>query len=340
MTMIDCHAHAFPTLSEMADNLPPGVADVLRAAVSPMAQAFADEVANVVPGGQRLKRLAKSVFDFTTRPPVAPSHPSDVAAMRAKLPKHIAQGLEYWLTMNSAPRLLVEGSIEQLMQSMHDNGIEKTVLIGAPPIANADWVLEQARIYEGRIVPVVNIPVFDEHAPEHAWSDALSDLAARGAAGFKIHPNFDPYGEHHPAVRAVFEVAQKTNKFVILHTGCFGVASYIKHHPAEPADYQHLFTAYPDVRVCLAHMNRENPERAWEMMRRHDQLWTDTSWQTPESIRRAVDTMGDERILLGSDWPLLTLDLQRDSAKNVQDGLGPTLAEKITSTNARTFLQL
>ena len=87
-------------------------------------------------------------------------------------------------------------------------------------------------------------------------------------------------------------------------------------------------------------MNRENPERAWEMMRRHDQLWTDTSWQTPESIRRAVDTMGDERILLGSDWPLLTLDLQRDSAKNVQDGLGPTLAEKITSTNARTFLQL
>ena len=56
MTMIDCHAHAFPTLTEMADELPPGVADVLRAAVSPMAQALADEVANRVPGGQRLKR--------------------------------------------------------------------------------------------------------------------------------------------------------------------------------------------------------------------------------------------------------------------------------------------
>ena len=338
--MIDCHAHAFPTLSEMAEQLPPGVSDVIRAALSPTAQAVAKEVTNLVPGAKRVKRLAKSVFDLTTRPPVTPSHPTGVAEMRAKLPTHIAQGLEYWSTINSAPRLFVEGNMEQLLDSMDQNGIEKTVLIGAPPIANAEWVIEQSTVYPGRIVPVVNIPVFDDDAPEHAWTDELSRLADQGAAGFKIHPNFDPYGEHHPAVRAVFEVAQQKNKFVILHTGCFGVATYIKHHPAEPAAYQHLFTAYPDVRVCLAHMNRENPERAWEMMRSHEQIFADTSWQTPASIRAAVDAVGDDRILLGSDWPLLTLDLQKDSANNVRDGLGSELAEKITSRNARVFLGL
>ena len=215
MSMIDCHAHAFPTLSEMTKLLPPGVGEIMQAVLSPTAQALAGGIADLVPGARRVQRLARSVFDLTTRPPIAPSHPTDIAALRAKLPTHIAQGLEYWSTMNSAPRLFVEGSMEQLMQSMDDNGIEKTVLIGAPPLATADWIIEQAEIHRGRIIPVVNIPVFDEGAPPDAWTDALSKLADQGAAGFKIHPNFDPYGEHHPAVRAVFEVAQKKNKFVI-----------------------------------------------------------------------------------------------------------------------------
>jgi len=340
MSMIDCHAHAFPTLTEMTKLLPPGVGEVLQAALSPTAQAVAGGIANLVPGARRVQRLAKSVFDFTTRPPIAPSHPTDIAALRAKLPTHIAQALEYWSTINSAPRLFVEGNMAQLMESMDQNGIEKTVLIGAPPVATAEWILEQAATYDGRIVPVVNIPVLGEDAPSDAWTDALSKLAEQGAAGFKIHPNFDPYGEHHPAVHAVFEVAQKMNRFVILHTGCFGVATYIKHHPAEPSAYQHLFVAHPDVRVCLAHMNRENPERAWEIMRQHDQVFADTSWQPPDSISRAVNEVGDDRILLGSDWPLLTLDLQRDSANNVRDGLGSKLAEKVTSANAKVFLQL
>ena len=45
-------------------------------------------------------------------------------------------------------------------------------------------------------------------------------------------------------------------------------------------------------------------------MKRYEQLYTDTSWQPAEAISRAIAALGSERILLGSDWPLLHTELQ------------------------------
>src|SRR5690606_37371000 len=151
----------------------------------------------------------------------------------------------------------------------------------------------------GRLVPVAILPDLLPGAPLAEWISALHDLADRGARGFKIHPNFDDKVADHPAYRAVFEVASARRMFIILHTGCFAVPAYPSRRPAEPSDFEPLFAAHPEVPVCLAHMNRDHPERAWQVMARHPTLYADTSWQSAAAIGRAIETVGPERLLLG-----------------------------------------
>ena len=48
-----------------------------------------------------------------------------------------------------------------------------------------------------------------------------------------------------------------------------------------------VLRAYPDGRVCLAHMNRDAPEVVWPLLQELPNLYTDTSWQPADAIRRA-----------------------------------------------------
>jgi predicted TIM-barrel fold metal-dependent hydrolase len=177
----------------------------------------------------------------------------------------------------------------------------------------------------------------DEMAVD-AWCAELDRLVEAGAAGFKIHSNVDGLEATHPAYRAMFEVANKRGLFVIVHTGCFHVMHYRRKGAVEPFEFVPLFEDFPDVRVCLAHMNRANPERAWEIMRAHENVYTDTSWQTVDSLHRAVDSVGVDRLLLGSDWPLLHDDLQGDCADILTRALSADQAEQVAGDNALRFL--
>jgi predicted TIM-barrel fold metal-dependent hydrolase len=85
-------------------------------------------------------------------------------------------------------------------------------------------------------------------------------------------------------------------------------------------------------------MNREHPEQAWDVMKRHEQVFADTSWQTAEAIRRAVATVGSERLMVGSDWPLLHLDLQRDAFAVAEQAATGKAQDDLFALSARRLL--
>ena len=45
-------------------------------------------------------------------------------------------------------------------------------------------------------------------------------------------------------------------------------------------------------------MNRDHPERAWDVVNRHQNVYVDTSWQSVKTVRQALDAIPLERILL------------------------------------------
>jgi predicted TIM-barrel fold metal-dependent hydrolase len=326
--MIDCHAHAFPTLEDALARVSPhaahafrGIGDRVKAGIEglPFARGRA-ELAELLSTA-----LDKTAFDV-----------EQVANLRRTNAR--VKQLEPVLALASLPQLAHGASPAKLLESMERNGVERTVLIAAEPMAPNEWVLEHARQAGGKLVPVVNIPRMDAKATDAQWFDAFTELAEGGARGFKIHLNMDGVGATHRAYRALFEAARAHDLFVIVHTGCFHVPGYKLAEAAEPRLFDPLFEDFRDVRVCLAHMNRDDPERAWETMRRFDQVWTDTSWQPADAIARAVDQIGEGRLLLGSDWPLLHADLQGDVLRILRHALGDARAERVGTENARAFL--
>lgn len=312
---IDTHAHAFPGLDYLARAWPE---PLQRAAGAGVALAgWLQKLRSGAPPRVSVERLA---------------------SMRTRGPRRLHQALEMTAGLAMLPALATRASLEDLYVSMDAHGIDRTVVIAAWPSAPNDWLLPAARASAGRIVPVAHPVRLSEHDPEDTWTDAYAALWEDGARGFKIHHNMDGLDPNSRAYRTMFEVASSTGSFVIVHTGCFNVIGYKHQRPATPALFERYFEEYPDVRVCLAHMNRDHPEEAWGVVRKFDNVFVDTSWQPVEAVRRAIAEVGAERVLLGSDWPLLHADLQGDCVSVIERAATDAEQAIIFDSAARRFI--
>jgi predicted TIM-barrel fold metal-dependent hydrolase len=248
----------------------------------------------------------------------------------------VNQAIEMGVGLALLPEVMLRGRIADLAKSMDRHGITRSVVIGGGKAAPNDWLLEACRADPGRFVAVTTLPF--PHGDERIYETEYHRLADRGARGFKIHPNMDGLPADHAAYRMLFKVAEERKLFVILHTGCFCTFVYKHLRPADPHEYMPHFDRHPKVRVCLAHMNRDEPQVAWALMHKYPQLYTDTSWQPIEAVRTAISEAGPDRILLGSDWPLLHGKLQGDARRVLEQAASPRDAERIGHDNALAFL--
>lgn len=326
--MIDAHVHAFPAVSQtvaeaVARTFGKRAAEIVRSSVAPAARSA---------GEHAWRRIM----------PLLPSGPAldieRVAAVKREVPR-AHRYLEAAGSVALLPPVVLGGTVEGLLASMNRHGIAQSVLIGARGAASNAWLLGEAcRQGAGRLVPVATLPELPADAKPSEWLSAYEALARDGARGFKIHSNWDGIDATHPAIAALFEVAQAHRLFVILHTGCFHVLGYKRTSAVDVSSFRRFFDAFPAVRVCLAHMGRDQPEHVWASMKRYEQLYADTSWQTEESIAHAIATVGSDRLMLGSDWPLLHLELQGDAIARAKAAAKGGALEDLFERSARRFL--
>ena len=329
MPIYDTHAHVFPSVRErLQDQLPPG-----------FVQTFDEWVqkTTVPPGFNTLKKYWIKWLE-TLEQKGKSIDIETVAGFQARFHPQMFKVLEGLISTVLGPAQTLQGTVAHLVESMTTHGIDKTVVIASGVHSPNEWLLDQAA-EQDRLIPVISLPALPPSSNVESYADELERLIARGARGFKIHSNFDNIPGDHPAYRAYFEVAKAHSKFIILHTGCFHVPLYKNSTPPSLLEFEGYFQEYPDVKVCLAHMNRDQPEEAWVYMKRFAQLYTDTSWQTSANIRQAQVAVGHDRILLGSDWPLLHKNLQGDALEVLRQALTERQVDKICGENAEEFMR-
>lgn len=124
--------------------------------------------------------------------------------------------------------------------------------------------------------------------------------------GLKLHSAFSrvPGGVTRDIYKSFFAFARKKNIPVIVHSGRW----------QEMSSYKFVFEAarrYPDVRFICAHLGGDFEGLKIEAPREYkkarlDNLWFDTSG-TREfwTIEMAVEEIGAERIIFGSDYPVM-----------------------------------
>jgi predicted TIM-barrel fold metal-dependent hydrolase len=147
--------------------------------------------------------------------------------------------------------------------------------------------------------------------------------------GIKLHPTFDGFHPNDPSIHPLMELLAERDMAVLIHCG----------HPVYslPWSIEELVVSFPHVRVVLGHMGHCNTiyiNGAIHVAERNPNVYLETSGMPmPTKIREAVDRVGAERVLFGSDIPFHHPKVEIDRVKLA--GLSPAELEGVLSTNAR-----
>lgn len=120
--------------------------------------------------------------------------------------------------------------------------------------------------------------------------------------GLKIHPYHSDIAPDSDRVKPYLDMASRFALPVISHTGMPGGSDSV----------EHLYNAakmYTDVKFIMAHMGLGTDNaKALDVMGKADNLYADTAWVPYETVLKAVEMYGSDRIMFGSDMPIDGLD--------------------------------
>lgn len=187
---------------------------------------------------------------------------------------------------------------EVLLPLLDEAGIDKAVIMtyrdaSSPDDPATKYLLEAIARYPDRLIGYVRL---DAEAPE-AMAALDRALGQDGLKGLKLHTvsyvGF-PYGEG--TLRLLRRCAEY-NAPVLFHSGDEPLAL-----PQELAEAARLC---PETTVILAHMGGfYHCQAAIDVASELPNIYLDTSAMPyPDMIKRAVETIGPERVLFGSDGP-------------------------------------
>ena len=180
--------------------------------------------------------------------------------------------------------------------------------------------------YPNRLVPLGSVnPWFGE--------DALDEvercLTSLGFKGLKLHPWFTGFLANSPLMDGICEVAAKHGKPILFHTGTPPGSA--------PLQVGVLAERHPTNVFVLAHLGLPDlwPE-AIAAAKRYPNLYLETAGAHSLSIRTAVEILGADRVLYGSDAPFggsNNVFFQRDKVRLL--GFSSVDMAKIMGDNAR-----
>jgi predicted TIM-barrel fold metal-dependent hydrolase len=204
------------------------------------------------------------------------------------------------LTLAMPLGLIVESTPSDLDDVMNESGIDYALAIASPPLSDNDFILDLAD-KNPKILPVVNIPRTSARP-----ASLFKKYVKRGARALKIHPAMDGEGVDSTRYKSLIKAAGEAGLPVIIHTGCIHTHAFYRDPSQGRAEnFERWYASYPDVRFILAHTNFHEPQVALELADKYPNLFVETSWQPAEIISESVRRIGAERVLFGSDWPLV-----------------------------------
>jgi uncharacterized protein len=185
----------------------------------------------------------------------------------------------------------VSCSDDQLVQSMIDYNVEKSAVY----YFDNELTRKAVQKYPDRLVGCV-WP--DPHGPAAAEKVRVA-LSEWGFKGIKLHPLFQAFLPNDQAVHPIMEEARRAKVPVLIHTG---------HSPFSlPWSVGELAESFPDVKIVMLHMGDGHGlyiQAAINTAKKMDNIYLETSaMPMATKIREAMETVGKDRVMYGSDIP-------------------------------------
>ncbi len=138
----------------------------------------------------------------------------------------------------------------------------------------------------------------DPNYGEDAVAEVERAVEELGLSGVKLHPRSQAFYPDDPEAVRVVEKAADLGVPVIIHTA--------RGEPfSDPVKVDPLAEEVPDAIIVMAHMGKvRGYDAAISVAESHENVYLETSLvKDPAVIERAAETVGDERVIFGSDSP-------------------------------------
>lgn len=186
----------------------------------------------------------------------------------------------------------------------------------------------------------------------HVEDPDLADVAreatgALGLRGFKLHLSVQRFFVDDPRLIPVWERAEAEGHLLMLHAGTLPYRD-----PYTGVDrFRRVMARFPALRVCVAHMGAGETDAFLALLDGHPELYLDTTMAMapraapyvgaePAAVSDAQLVRYQDRILFGSDFPLIPYDYDEERRWAWERDLPPEVRRRIFHDNARRFLGL
>ena len=189
------------------------------------------------------------------------------------------------------------------------------------------------------------IPVGTLHAGDEEILAIVDDALDDGLAGFKFHLSVQRFRADDARLMPVYERVAERGAFLVVHAGTMPYRDAFTGLDG----FRGVMARFPTLRVIVAHMGAFDTEAFLALTEAYPNLRLDTTMAlTPRAapyLGGAADPIPTEwlvryqdRIMLGSDFPLIPYPYDEERSFVARRALPETVARKILYANAARFL--
>jgi len=192
--------------------------------------------------------------------------------------------------------------------------VDAQAATGHPPVSSEE-VAEACAEHADVLIPFGSVD---------PWRGAeavrqIRALATRyGVRGFKFHPSLQAFHPNDRMAYPLYEALQELDLIALFHSGQTGIGAGlrggggIRLKYANPLAIDDVAADFPDLRIVIAHPSFPWQDEALAVATHKPLVYIDLSGWSPKyfppQLVRYANTLLRDKVLFGSDFPLLTPD--------------------------------
>jgi len=188
----------------------------------------------------------------------------------------------------------------------------------------------------------------DPHKGKMGAREARKLIEEHGVKGFKFHPTVQGFHPYDRMAWPIYEVIAEHALPVIFHSGHSGIGSGMRRggglrlEYSNPIHLDDVAIDFPDMQIVIAHPSWPWQDEALSVCLHKPNVWIDLSgWSPkyfPSQLVQYANTLLKDRVLFGSDYPLITPDRWMKDFREA--GFKPEVQPLILKENAVRLLKL
>jgi uncharacterized protein len=191
--------------------------------------------------------------------------------------------------------------------------VDAETVTGRAAVRNEE-IAEVAAANADVLIPFASVDPNKPNAVDEARR-LIHDYAVRG---FKFHPNLQAFFPNDRSFYPLYEVIEEAGLPALFHTGHSGIGSGlpggggIRLKYSNPMFVDDVAVDFPNLKIVLAHPSFPWQDEAISIALHKQQVYIDLSGWSPKyfppQLVRYANTQLRDRVLFGSDFPMITPD--------------------------------